>query len=254
MPTYYQKILQGKFSEANAVVRRRSRAMRLLQDDMERPPKQKVKVGKGSIRDQSGEHNVAQIMRAYGKHSKHRSSHEIEMVFQAMDVAGDPNASPDDLDWADCILADWDLDELLTVEPALPFDADRGEVELEDDWRDSMTSSSAEDAPCKAGSHDEFDVAIDDIGVLPNGSWGVFTFTAKRPREVLVPMGKGGDTKTVWKHGRYGRYQARCPFHAKNDKTGCKHEEPIKGPRMEDKMNALKALDSINYNHRVVWS
>jgi hypothetical protein len=64
-------------------------------------------------------------------------------------------------------------------------------------------------------------------GVLRNGSWGCFRMTAKQP---------GGFG------GRFGGYQARCPFHRKNDKTDCKRFLMLRDDSRAERLLTLRRL------------
>ena len=60
--------------------------------------------------------------------------------------------------------------------------------------------------------------------------WAAFTFTSKRPPKL------GGQGAYVW--------QASCPFHAKNDKTGCRkfcNVSPLTPENFKNVINCLKA-------------
>jgi hypothetical protein len=84
-------------------------------------------------------------------------------------------------------------------------------------------------APLEAGpapEETEQDGALQEL--LNNRNWGAFRITARN-------VGQCGA-------GRYGGYQATCPFHKLSDKSGCKRWFAIKGPTVADKHFAAKKL------------
>ena len=69
----------------------------------------------------------------------------------------------------------------------------------------------------------------DIVGALHSTGWGAFNFTAR-------PAGTYG--------GNYGAFEVQCPFHRKNDRTGCAKFIRIEGPNADDKQKAI---------HRAIW-
>ena len=64
--------------------------------------------------------------------------------------------------------------------------------------------------------------------ILRSSRWGVSGITPKQP-------GSAGS-------GRFGGWEARCPFHKLNDKSGCKRFLRITGPSPQDQTNTLRRL------------
>jgi len=62
--------------------------------------------------------------------------------------------------------------------------------------------------------------------VFKRGALGPFRFTSKQASD-----------RCAW-----GGWEARCPFHRRSEKTGCKKFISVKGPKVDDKNNSLKAL------------
>ena len=61
---------------------------------------------------------------------------------------------------------------------------------------------------------------------MSNKSWGVFRFTA-------IPPGR---------RAKFGAYQASCPFHKLNAKTGCVKTNNFVGPTYNDRKQSLTQL------------
>ncbi len=81
-------------------------------------------------------------------------------------------------------------------------------------------------------SHQSATAAIPERSATLTGfRWGCFLFTPKQP--IISGRGSGG---------RYGGWQAACPFHKKSAATGCKRFVNIRGPRSEDSQAAIVFL------------
>jgi hypothetical protein len=63
--------------------------------------------------------------------------------------------------------------------------------------------------------------------------WGAFRFTSKRPSKI----GSDGQGSFVW--------QASCPFHAKNQKTGCRKSCNVSPLTPENFRNVIKLFESM---------
>jgi hypothetical protein len=80
------------------------------------------------------------------------------------------------------------------------------------------------DGKAEGGEAEDFaDLPI----ILKATSWGVFRLTPRTPD-------KGG--------GVHGGYQANCPFHKRNDKSGCRKFFRILGPRPADRFTTLRRM------------
>jgi hypothetical protein len=64
--------------------------------------------------------------------------------------------------------------------------------------------------------------------VLKGKLWGMFRITPKQP------TGSSG--------GRFGGFQARCPWHRRNDQTECKTFFRLEGPSQEERERCLRRL------------
>lgn len=90
--------------------------------------------------------------------------------------------------------------------------------------------------PCLGGGVEHGSPPLDEdgvdvlceFGVLESGRWGVFTITPRQP-------GAHGA-------GAYGGFQAACPFHKKNTKSGCRKWIRIEGPSLADKRRTAHQL------------
>lgn len=114
-----------------------------------------------------------------------------------------------------------DADEALGGEPL-------GDVVLGDAPPSPVAPPMGADVP--AAAEGALVLADDDGEVvareLRGGKWGVFGITPKQ-------AGQGG---------KWGGYQARCPFHAKNPMTGCKRFFRLDGPTKDDTSKTLRLM------------
>ena len=84
----------------------------------------------------------------------------------------------------------------------------------------------------REGGHAGADAERDDLvhvqRMLSSSRWGVCRLTPKQPGS------KGG--------GRYGGFEGTCPFHKRNNVTGCKKYVSIKGPGDEPRDKAFRQV------------
>ena len=133
------------------------------------------------------------------------------------------------------------------------------DADMEDDWLHALEEAML--GECGAGSPTGSaggvtPVAIPPVGTTPVGaapspsaavgsvliacpSTPVMEVTAADLADIRKTNYWGCFTLTPVAKGRFGRWQAACPFHRKNDVTNCKRSIKVLGPDKEDQIAAL---------------